>query len=674
MKRFVLICALLAAACAPDDSVTLYVTSADEALLRDGVGFINDPRLKLVVVANPMAKLGTSRNAMEIALTSDARCAECYRLDGRGRQLWVTGGGALGRQYGVWHALELLGYRFTHPYYTHLPETISPVATQGHDYAPQIEKRRGLHLHTLHPTEQYQDFWEPSEVHLDGARRTVDFLVKNRGNYLQWFALDNIDTDPSQLPGWQQHTRAITSYAHAHGVQTGIGFQLFGASNLQLAFDLIDDDTGDVVPEMERRLHVLLDGNGFDVLNISFGEFFGAGPDAFVARVNDAYDAMQRVQPNSEVTATIHVGNYENLQVTFMGETLQYYFLVKFANAAIVPWVHTTMYYDLYEDAGGAYGYDGPFDTHRLYLEQKLAAGAPAGYFPESAYWVAFDINVPTLNPLYIRSRHLDLQRLTGLQDHVLFSSGWEWGYWLNDAATLRMTYSRSDAWDDVVKDIYGGWGEKGAKAASIISRMGESQHRALILERLAAYLAGRDAIIDAGDVMGIFSQPDRPEFSEIVAMTPEARADFKARVVEKLKVYADELTALSAEAQALDAAGDPVLVELQESLAVTASRARFAYDVFGAAVAFADGEDATSLLTAASAEFDASLAITQGHRRKYWHPSPLSLVATTQNNATFYDYGYLREADTLCFWKRELYQARNVIKGEGNLIPSCVL
>lgn len=203
---------------------------------------------------------------------------------------------------------------------------------------------------------------------------------------------------------------------------------------------------------------------------------------------------------------------------------------------------------------------------------------------------------------------------------------------------------------------------------------MGESQHRALILERLAAYLAGRDAIIDAGDVMGIFSQPDRPEFSEIVAMTPEARADFKARVVEKLKVYADELTALSAEAQALDAAGDPVLVELQESLAVTASRARFAYDVFGAAVAFADGEDATSLLTAAAAEFDASLAITQGHRRKYWHPSPLSLVATTQNNATFYDYGYLREADTLCFWKRELYQARNVIKGEGNLIPSCVL
>ena len=57
-----------------------------------------------------------------------------------------------------------------------------------------------------------------------------------------------------------------SSFAHAHGVKTGIAFQLFGASNLQLAYDLIDDDTGDPVPEMERRLHVLLDGNGFDVL------------------------------------------------------------------------------------------------------------------------------------------------------------------------------------------------------------------------------------------------------------------------------------------------------------------------------------------------------------------------------------------------------------------------
>jgi len=674
MKRFVLVCALLlVGSCAQENAVNIYVTAADEPLLRDGLAFIGDPRIQLKVAENPAGKLG-STGAVEIALVPGERCDECYRIDGRGRHLTVTGGGALGKQYAVWHALELYGYRFTHPYHTHLPETLGAVVTQGHDYSPSIQKRRGLHLHTLHPTEQYQDFWEPSDKHLDGAKRALDFLVKNRGNYLQWCALDNIERDPSQLPAWQSHTRAITSFAHAHGVKTGIAFQLFGASNLQQAYDLIDDDTGDVVPEMERRLHVLLDGNGFDVLSMSFGEFFGAGPDAFVSRVNSAYDAMQRVQPGAEVVATIHVGNYDNLQVTYMGETLQYYFLVKFANPAIVPWVHTVMYYNLYEDAGGAYLYNGPFTTHRDFIEQKLNAGQPVGYHPESAYWVAFDINVPTILPVYVKSRHLDLQNLKGLQDHVLFSSGWEWGYWLNDAATLRMTYSRTDAWDDVIKDIYGGWGDKGAKAASILSRLGEAQHRALIIERLAAYLAARDAIIDAGDNMGIFSQPDRAEFSEIAAMTPEARADFKARVVAKLKIHADEVTALAAEAQALDAAGDAVIIELQESLQVTASRGRFAYAVFAAATAFGDGEDASTLLASATAEFDASLIITQGHRKKYWHPSPLSLIAPTQLNATFYHYGYLREADTLCFWKRELYQARNVIKGENNFIASCVL
>ena len=70
---------------------------------------------------------------------------------------------------------------------------------------------------------------------------------------------------------------------------------------------------------------------------------------------------------------------------------LLYYFLIKFANPAIVPWVHTTMFYNLYEDTGLAYLHT-EFDEHRAYLEGRLREGKPVGYFPESADWVAFDI------------------------------------------------------------------------------------------------------------------------------------------------------------------------------------------------------------------------------------------------------------------------------------------
>ena len=124
--------------------------------------------------------------------------------------------------------------------------------------------------------------------------------------------------------------------------------------------------------------------------------------------------------------------------------------IVKFCDAALIPELHTVMFYDLYEDAGGAYGHD-DFAEHRAYLLDRIAAGQPAAYFPESAYWVAFDDSVQLYLPLYVRSRWLDLDRLAAdpaahgkpLDEHLIFSSGWEWGYWLGDYAALRASYQR---------------------------------------------------------------------------------------------------------------------------------------------------------------------------------------------------------------------------------------
>jgi hypothetical protein len=56
---------------------------------------------------------------------------------------------------------------------------------------------------------------------------------------------------------------------------------------------------------------------------------------------------------------------------------LLYYFLIKFANPAIVPWVHTTMFYNLYEDTGLAYLHT-EFDEHRAYLEAWFCRGPRA--------------------------------------------------------------------------------------------------------------------------------------------------------------------------------------------------------------------------------------------------------------------------------------------------------
>src|SRR5689334_17162499 len=139
-----------------------------------------------------------------------------------------------------------------------------------------------------------------------------------------------------------------------------------------------------------------------------------------------------------------------------MGEDLLYYFLVKYADPSIVPDVHTVMFYDLFEPAGGAY-HHADFAEHRAFLAQRICAGQRAAYFPETAYWIAFDDSVPQLLPLYVRSRWLDLAELRArvtcgaLDEHLLFSSGWDWGYWLHDVTALRGSYELPGVYEDLI-------------------------------------------------------------------------------------------------------------------------------------------------------------------------------------------------------------------------------
>lgn len=676
MRWLAAACLAALTACPPEPTgLTVLVTAEDAALFEQGLAFTGDARLATKVVADPAAALASTRGAA-VAVTGRDDCTACYRLEGAGTRLVVRGGAPLGKQYGLWHALEALGYRFVHPWHTKVPATFAAASAEvlEKDFSPEVDQRRGLHLHTLHPTESLYDFWLPGEANLEGALRTVDFVVKNRGDYLQWCALDDLVKTPALVAAWRAHTRAVTDFAHARGMRTGIAIQLFGQSNLQNAFDLIDDATGDPVPEMERRLHLLLDGSGFDAINLSFGEFFGAEPARFVAEVDSAYAAMQRVQPGVEVMATIHVGNYDDLRVTYMGERQLYYFLVRYVNPAIVPWVHTTMYFNLYDDAGLAYLHEA-FDEHRAYLEGRLRAGQPAGYFPESAYWVAFDINIPTFVPVYLRSRHTDLTRLAQagrLRDHVLFSSGWEWGYWLTDALTLRMTYTRPEAWSEPVKALFAAWGEEGVKAGDLVERLGEAQHRALIVERLAAWVASRDQLIDAGDRLGIFSQPDRLEFSELAALDATARAAFRERVVTRLATHAAELGALANEADTLPTE-DPVLAELRDGVVITATRVRYIHALVEAALTHAEGGDGAAWLTKADEALEVAKTVVARRRPRLWDPDVKPILRNTPN-PTFYQYGYLREADSLCFWVRERAQARQVVLQSGDTVPGCVL
>lgn len=656
------------------DGLPIVTSPAIQPVLADFVGFIGDSRLELLAVDH----MGPVQNAqgMSIAVLEDPSCTECFRVVRQGEDYTVYGGMPLGVQYGLASLLEDLGYRFWHPNATYLPATLAPVEVDSTPQAPKM-KRRGIHLHTLHPIEGLEAMWHQEDP--TRGRHIMDWVIKNGGNHLQWVALDDIINDSGRRAAWQTVTRDHLSYAHARGLTAGLGIQLFGSGNLQLAFDLVDSPGIDEASQIRDRLQMITEDLPWDVLNLSFGEFSGAEPEKFIASTNLAYAEMQAQLPGVDVPATIHVGNFEDLRVTYQGQELLYYFLVQFADPGIRPWIHTVMYYNLFDDAGGAYLHE-EFDEHRAFLLDHLQADKPIGYFPESAYWVAFDNPVPLYLPLYLKSRHVDFAEIEAaapgkLQDHVLFSSGWEWGYWQQDVATLRYAWGKDAAWDDSLRFYFSPLGEPGAQTAAAAAALGELQYEALIGKRLAAWLAGRDAVMDIGDSAGILSQPRRPTIDEMLAFTPEQRAAFEVEVLIPLAQHAADVRALALPelTDDLDPTARRAMAEVADGIAVDASRASFAVSLWSSVMLAAAGEDPSNAIAAAEAELEVARGIVARRHADFHDPNPL-WTAESWDNATIYDYGYLAQSHQLCFWERERVQVRNKLLGESGSIPTCVL
>ncbi|MBK9070880.1 MAG: hypothetical protein IPL79_07770 [Myxococcales bacterium] len=640
----------------------------------------------LTVREQPDLALGESASRTQIAVViDDAMCAECFRLREAPGGFVVEASDSLGAQYGVSALLEAMGVRFFHPHQTFVPATLAvpDAAILDRVESPQVA-RRGVHLHILHPTEAYFDFWEPGDENLADAARTLDWLVKNRANFVTWPLLDDMFANAAQGPSPRlAHQRQLLTLAHARGLRVGAGLQVFGASNLQHAYDLVEADEApaEAIPARLAPLAEL----PYDSLQLSFGEFFSEEPSAFIAAVEQTYDAVQAAWPSAEVTASIHVGNFEDTRVIYEEESLLYYFLVKFAARPIVPWMHSVMYYGLFGDAGGAYNHE-TFAEHRAYLLERLALGEPAGYFPETAYWVAFDNSIPQYLPLYMRARYDDLASLAtaaaqgghaGLQDHVIFSSGWEWGYWQNDWAALRMGWALPASYEALLGDMFAPLGVAGQAAASLVAELTELQQGAHIDQRLAPYLASQDVTFAAGYALGVWSQPRRPDLEEIIDATPEVRAQFAADVLTPLAAFADELAVLATQANApafANSAATPFIAELIDGVEIAATRAAFAHALWLAAAS----SGAPDARDAALAEVDAQLAaaelVVRRRHAALMEPSPSTILARSISTSLLYQYGYLREADTLCFWHRERAQLRNAMLGETTAVPACVL
>ena len=636
MRTFPCLVFLLSFACnGTEKGLNIVVPSALEPAIADYVNFLDREDVGWMI--------GERCRPEEVRLVYNANRGECYRFLETGRCTQIEGG-FLGLQYGLSDLLEQAGMGFFHPHASTGPQELSiPAITETEWQCPQMT-RRGIHMHTLHPTEGYFDAWEP-EGDTTNMRRIADWIVKNRGNHLQWVALDSMPAN------WETNTQAIVDAIEARGLTTGLGVQLFSEANLQEAFNLVADDSGDHRTQMEREWS-RVSKVGFDLFNLSFGEFFSSEPETFIESIDLSHTILQEQSPGTEMTTVLHVG--DDLRVEYEGQEWIYYLLAQFADPEIKPWIHTVMYYNLYDDAGGAYHHE-EFDQHRSLIEDYLAAEEPVGYFPESAYWCAFDSPIPQYLPVYIRSRWTDMNQLNGLQDHVLFSSGWEWGYWLNDVATLRMNWQVPGDYCNTIEDILAPI--DAPNLAPAICALAEVQHEALIVNRMAPWTASLDAAMAAGANLDIVAQPLRPDFD---ALTPDDR-----EIADRLDALADDTEAIWS---TLSDSDDPWVEEVRDGMEIDVLRARFMARLVTASI---DADPAE--LSAAEAHHARARSVVDTRHGALWDPDPARLLGTEENH-TLYDFGYLLRAEELCFWERELTQVRNFVLDESETVPGCLL
>ncbi|HSQ64683.1 MAG TPA: hypothetical protein VLM85_15775, partial [Polyangiaceae bacterium] len=521
-----------------------------------------------------------------------------------------------------------------------------------------------LQLHTLHPIEYFHVFNEPSDEHLAEAKRFVDWLVKTGQNYFQWTELATVDWD-----SWRPYAQSIVDYAHSRGVRVGAVVQIWGGASLQNNYVLVKTADG-WQSQMDAQLDKMMTVS-WDALELALGEFISADPQVVIDWLNHAVEHVDGAHPGVEVDVQNHVGNYPNLYVQYQGQPVYYYHLPQFADPRLGQSVHTLSLFDLYRDWGT---YKEPdFHFQHDYILRELPSRRVT-YFPESAYWISADDDVPLFLPEYIHARWLDVSTLTSevrglglppLEGHLTFSSGHEWNYWLTDYLTAKMLWEPSQPLSYFLDRYTSAFGSCGADIGSALSSFLDLQTHYLFDERLLAYVQGENGTVDEGYLLGYETHPKRVAFEDVLAMSDQDRASFERTVVGELAAMADAMDPLEKSVAARCRGADATIAsfcdELWDGMEIDVLRARHTVALYRAVLDLAAHADGSRDLAEARALTGVAAKVVA--RREPHYRFPLHDLVDAYPNATAYSFGYLRQAHTLCYWTRQEIQVQTLLE-----------
>ncbi|KAI8614131.1 hypothetical protein BC830DRAFT_1128868 [Chytriomyces sp. MP71] len=667
---------------------------------------------------------------------------EAESQEGTMRIQKVWSHGNRGLAYGVYAALEELGFAFMHPLKPSIPPVFSLNASNLSIHeAPRWQKFRAVHYHTQHPLEltPFLQGFGPNgtddsagwENQIPDFASYCEWLVANRQNAVEWPLLEGHTwVEFARSDGRVERLKRIADVAHSYGIMVGLDVPIAFAQ--QHSFRLLKNANGkeshfeEEKAEIEASLDWIMLA-GWDFLGTESGtsEFTHSSPETMLAWMNAASDyAAEKYGITMFIKIHCSAGQLAKGFIDDRtGQDINFNMLPHFAskNLGVLP--HTVEAYAL-DDPAPTYS-NKNFDEIRQYLNWELANGdRPVVFYPETAYWVSVDIDVPLFMPIYAERRLHDLRLIARdenasvskkrMDGQLIFASGWEWGYWLNDALAARAAWNPfveiendADAFRALARPLTRHLNtiEDQEGAAALLVDWTKTEKDLFIYGQLEGkdplenverknghgYLEGWDTWDDVSKVLGKLTQPDRlglvefkhaenwlDHIKEHLLKFERRNVDVEyAEFVRPLLVEMDAKLVQLANRTASLAEKAPVYMtdlwnDMADAAVMTALRAHqilnlyeFIYDLK------TEGIRNETIAAEAMASLYAAKAIVETRETQY-RLDPERVAAwtglNTPNQPTAYAFNYLWSVRSLHYWWRDAAEAL----GDAGLLFSC--
>ena len=650
------------------------------------------PKIALESIKQHLSKLDLDCK-VQISVEDSKTPGKAFSFETSGNKITVKAESGMYQTYAVYHLLEeVFGFSFLHPLET--ARSSSNYCSLSEIEAVDLPhwEVRGMHIHTEHPlmhvellngfgkfpsTENWEDqLWEWNKV--------LEWCIANRLNYVEWVLLkDQTWIEYSESKSRQEKLSKLVDMAHGWGIKVGIDTPI--AMIQQHAFALIRNNDNPL-GQIEKRLEYLR-GAGFDYISSEMGttEFTHGSATDMLKWLNHSTTYSNKI--GMDFYTKVHCSKGQNLKNfvnPLTNETgMDYNFLPYYAVEELGILPHTVEFYSL-EDPAPVYG-----NTNFSYILDFMMLEADKRntiWFPETAYWITFDVNVPLFLPIYAENRIKDVHKIVQkekeknvkLQGQIFFESGWEFGYWLSNVITARLSWNplidSKDPLSDALKPFTRVLGHNGDQVGDLIKEVVKVQADTLIYGKVdgkapsnpkyltgMAYLEGYDTVMDLAYFASLFIDPGIAVMPNRVppvlvrhGLEHFLGIGYETQVLPLLNYQSRVYSELSTKLGSLQVSQNQNwLLEIQDSLEIFAKRAEFNALLYSYAHKLYIRDSTGDLLSEMLSLLNSTQDIV--NRRVENFKVPAERITSWRPNPTGYCYTYLWTAKTLYYWWRDL-------------------